>query len=132
MSIINFPNFCMYWANDTRYSVIADITSRRYQKLREFLHVSNNLEYEKPENINDKLFKIQSVLDHVRKKCVFVEPEREHSIDEQIVPAKIKYSEICQYNPKNQKSEVLKISLAPDQVQCTTFFSTVVKGKRKK
>ena len=26
MSIIDFPNFSMYWANETRYSIIADIT----------------------------------------------------------------------------------------------------------
>ena len=26
MSIIDFPNFSMDWANETRYSIIADIT----------------------------------------------------------------------------------------------------------
>ena len=107
--------------------------SHRYQKLRECLHVSDNSEHEKPENINNKLFKIQPVLDHVRNKCILTEPEREHSIDEQIIPAKTKYSEIRQNNLKNQKSGVLKFFLGPDhQVQCMTFFSTVVKGKRKK
>ena len=45
--------------------MIADIMSRnRYQKLREFLHFSDNLEKEKLENINNKLFKIQPVIDH--------------------------------------------------------------------
>ena len=35
MSIINFPNFRMYWANETRHPIVADIMSRnRYQKLR--------------------------------------------------------------------------------------------------
>ena len=44
MSIIDFPNFRKYWANETRYPIIADIMSRnRYQKLREFVHVSDNL-----------------------------------------------------------------------------------------
>ncbi|XP_047144656.1 piggyBac transposable element-derived protein 2 [Hydra vulgaris] len=32
--------------------------------------------------------------------CILVEPEIEHSIDEQIIPAKTKYSGIHQYNPK--------------------------------
>ena len=97
-------------------------TSHRYQKLKEFLHVSDNLEHEKPENINNKLFKIQPVLDHVRNKCILIEPEREDSIDEQIIPAKTKYSEIRQNNLKNQKSGVLKFFLGPDhQVQCMTF-----------
>ena len=44
MSIIDFPKFRKYWANETRYPIIADIMSRnRYQKLREFVHVSDNL-----------------------------------------------------------------------------------------
>ena len=104
MSIINFPNFRLYWANETRYPIVPDIMSRnRYQKLREFLHVSDNLEKEKPENVNNKLFKIQPVLDQVRNNCILTEPERDHSVDEQIIPAKTKYSGIRQYNPKKPK-----------------------------
>ena len=61
------------------------------------------MEKEKPENVNNKLFKIQPVLDHVRNNCILIEPEREHSIDEQIIPAKRKCSGIRQYNPKKPK-----------------------------
>ena len=115
MSIIDFLNFRMYWANKTRYPIIADIISRnRYQNIREFLHVSDNLEKEKPENINDKLFKIQPVLDHVRNNCILIEPKREHSTDKKAIPAKTKYSRIRQCNPKKSKNGVLKISLGPD------------------
>ena len=104
MSIIDFPNFCVYWSNETRYPIIADILSRnRYQKLKEFLHVSDNLEKKKPQNINIKLSKIQPVLDHVRNNCILIDPEREHSNDEQIIPTKTKFSGICQYNLKKQK-----------------------------
>ena len=39
-------------------------------------------------------------LDHVRNNCITIEPEIEHSIDEQIIPAKTTYSGIRQYNPK--------------------------------
>ena len=104
MSIINFPNFRMYWANERKYPIVADIMSRnRYQKLRVFLHVSDNLEKEKPENVNNTIFKIQPVLDHVKNNCILIEPEREHSVDEQIIPAKTKYNGIRQYNPKKPK-----------------------------
>ena len=41
-----------------------------------------------PENVGNKQFKIQPVLDHVRQNCLLVEPEVVHSIDEQIKPAK--------------------------------------------
>ena len=36
----------------------------------------------------------------VRKQCLKVIPEESHSVDEQIIPAKTRYSNIRQYNPK--------------------------------
>ena len=36
----------------------------------------------------------------VRKQCLEVIPEESHCVDEQIIPAKTKYSKIRQYNPK--------------------------------
>ena len=96
----------MYWANQTRYPIMADIVSqKRYQKLRDFFYVSDDSEKEKPENINNRLFKIQPVLDHVRNNCILIDPEREHSI----IPAKTKYSEIHQCNPKNLKKKTKKM-----------------------
>jgi len=68
--------------------------------LREFLHVSDNSQKDLKENKDNKLYQIEPVLDHVRKNCLEVEPEQDHSIDEQIIPAKPKYSGIRRYNPK--------------------------------
>lgn len=76
------------------------MSRNRYQQLRELIHVSDNLKKDELENKGNKLYKIQHVLDHVRNNCIKVEPEREHSIDEQIILAKTKYSGIRQYNPK--------------------------------
>ena len=101
MSIIDFPAYRTYWALETRYLPIADVMSRnRYQQLREFLHVSDNLQRDNPENTGNKLYKIQPIMEHVRNNCIEIEPEQEHSIDEQIIPAKNKYSGIRQYNPR--------------------------------
>ena len=101
MSVIDLPAYCMYWANETRYPPIADVMSvNRYKLLRENLHVSDNSKRDEPENKGNKLYKIQPVLDHVRQNCTSIEPEVEHSIDEQIIPAKTIYSGIRQYNPK--------------------------------
>ena len=36
----------------------------------------------------------------MRNNCRTIKPEIENSIDEQIIPAKTKYSGIKQYNPK--------------------------------
>ena len=115
MSIIDFPNFRVYWSNETRYPIIADILSRnRYQKLKEFLHVSDNLEKKNPQNINIKFSKIQPVLDHVKSNCILIDPEREHSTDEQIIPTKTKLVGFVSTTLKNKKNGVLKISLGPD------------------
>ena len=83
MSIINLPAFYMYWASETRYSTVADVMPiARYKALRENLHVSDNAKSNDPENKDNKLCKIQPVLDHVRENCILLEPEIEHSIDE--------------------------------------------------
>ena len=101
MSILELPSYRMYWAKETRYPPIADVMSvNRYKLMREYLHVSDNLERHSPENIGNKLYKIQPVLDHVRENCLSIQPEVLQSIDEQIIPAKTKYSGIRQYNPK--------------------------------
>jgi hypothetical protein len=47
-----------------------------------------------------KLAKVQPIFDIVREQCLKVSPEESHSIDEQIIPAKTKFSGIRQYNPK--------------------------------
>lgn len=36
----------------------------------------------------------------VRKQCLKTIPEESHSVDEQIIPAKTRYSGIRQYNPQ--------------------------------
>ena len=100
-SIIKMPSYALYWAAETRYAPVADIMSiNRYKKLRQYLHVSNNTFAKNDENKGNRLYKIQPVLDHVRDNCLKIEPEIENSIDQQIIPAKTKYSGIRQYNPK--------------------------------
>ena len=51
----------------------------------------------------DKLFKIRAVIESVRQQCLQIPPEEIHSIDEQIISTKTKYSGIRQYNPKKPK-----------------------------
>ena len=40
------------------------------------------------------------MLERVRERCLTIEPEENHSVDEQIIPLKTKYSKVRQYNPK--------------------------------
>ena len=90
MSILKLPRYDMYWASETKIPLISEVMSRnQYKSLRKYLHVRDNSE---KENKNDKLFKISPVLDHVRKNCLQIELEQDNSTDEQIIPAKTKYS----------------------------------------
>ena len=99
MVISKLPSF--FWGNETRYAPIANIVSlNRYKQLREYLHVSDNSKMDESENKNKKLYKIQPLLYHVSKNCRDIETEIEHSIDEQIIPAKTRRSGIRQYNPR--------------------------------
>ena len=68
------------------------MTLKPYETLRKFLLVSDNDSRNNTENLNDKLFKMRPLLDLVRNNCIKIEPERNHSIDEQIIPAKTKCS----------------------------------------
>ena len=54
------------------------------------LPVVNNAEKEKEKNKDDRLLKVKPLPDAVRAKCLKIEPERIHSIDEQIIPGKTK------------------------------------------
>lgn len=101
MGIVRMPNYVSYWANGLRYEPIASVMPLKcYQNLRKFLHVNDNSKKDEPMNKDNRLYKIQPVLDTVRQNCLLVEPEINHSIDEQIIPAKTRYSGIRQYNPK--------------------------------
>lgn len=101
MGIVKMPNIECYWAAESRYAPVADVMSlKRYKKLRQFLHANDNHERISEENKDDKLYKVRPILASLRENCRKVEQEEYMSIDEQIVPAKTKYSGIRQYNAK--------------------------------
>ena len=71
------------------------------ETLRNFLHVNDNDSWNNPDDSNNKLFKVRPLLDLVRNNWIKIEPEKSHSIDEQIIPAKTKRSGgVKQYTPK--------------------------------
>ena len=98
MGIIQLPSYLLYWSQNLRYAPIADVMPlKRYQKLRQYLHFVGNMTYD--DRVHDKLFKIKPVLESVREQCIKIQPEQSHSVDEQIIPAKTRFSKIRQYNP---------------------------------
>lgn len=88
--IVNMPSYRMYWAQETRYPVIADVMSRnRFEKLRTYLHFNDN---EKMKNRGDpdydKLFKLRPFINALQENFSNIEPEEHNSIDEIIIPFK--------------------------------------------
>ena len=99
VGIVRMLRYEYYWSRELRYPAVADVMPlKRFEQLRRFLHVVDNDIFD--EHSSNKLFKIQPLIDLVRKECIKVESEEFHSIDEQIIPCKTKRSKIRQYNPK--------------------------------
>ena len=101
MGIIKLPSYRNYWSGALRYPTIADAMSRnRFETLSRYLHFVDN---DSVHDVSDKLFKIRPILTAVRNECLKVELEEYHSIDEQIIPSKTKYTKMRQYNPKKPR-----------------------------
>ncbi|CAH1958842.1 unnamed protein product [Acanthoscelides obtectus] len=88
--IVRMPSYRMYWAQETRYSPIADTMSRdRFDKLRTQIHCNDNtnmLTHDHPDY--DKLFKIRPVIDALKLNMSKIEQEEYNSVDEIMVPFK--------------------------------------------
>ena len=94
--------YMMYWSSDFCYDRIASATTlKRYQTLRRYLHENDNTEKNNEQNVNDKLFKVRTLLKLVRNNCIKIESEQWHSTDKQISENKKKWwCQIIQ-SPKN-------------------------------
>lgn len=94
MSLIRLHTTRRYWSPDTRIPQVADVmTLNRFEKLKRFLHFSNNNEIIK--NID----KITPVINQIRDACRKIPFEENLSCDEQIIPFKGRIG-IKTYNPK--------------------------------
>lgn len=90
MSVVKMPSYRMYWANETRFSPVADKLSRnRFDCLRTYFHVNDNANMTNAKDKNhDKLFKVRPFIDSVRENMRKIEPDEKCSVDELIIPFK--------------------------------------------
>ncbi|KAK7089368.1 hypothetical protein V1264_025076 [Littorina saxatilis] len=93
MGIHNLPRDDMYWSADDRLGVpgVNKVMSlKRYQKLKEFIHLADNDHLPDPADVNrDRLFKVRDLLDMANQS--FLEhytPDCDISIDEAMVAFK--------------------------------------------
>ncbi|KAJ8890862.1 hypothetical protein PR048_010371 [Dryococelus australis] len=84
VGIIKLPRYVDYWSEQFRVEKVAGIVSlKKYQALRKYLHFNDNA------MANDYLYyKIQPILDIVKKNCNAIPNEKQQLIYEMMVPFK--------------------------------------------
>lgn len=89
-SIVRMPSYKMYWAQETRYPLIADVMSRnRFEALKTAFHINDNSNCKsRSDPAYDKLFKVRPLIDKLRENFLTIEPEEHNSIDEIMIPFK--------------------------------------------
>ncbi|XP_071440054.1 piggyBac transposable element-derived protein 3-like [Hetaerina americana] len=115
MSIFNFPRSRMYWGAHTKLNEVSSVISRnRFEDIKSKLHFNDNANMvDKDSPLNDRLFKIRPIYDHVVKKFQAIPQSGVLCVDEQIVPFKGK-STLKQYNPKKPYKWGYKIFVLGD------------------
>ena len=79
MAIVKISQYKMYWSSEFRYERVAmAMALKRYETLRTFLHVNDNVSRNNTENSNNKLFKVRLLLDLIRNNCIKIETEKSH------------------------------------------------------
>lgn len=101
MGIVQMPAVHMYWANETRHSLIAEtMTRNRFQTLLKYFHLADNELMPAVGDSNyDKLYKVRPMIDSLKSAMHAIPPEEHHSVDEQMIPFKGR-SAMKQYMPK--------------------------------
>ena len=109
-TVMHASDFRMYWQNDLRWPVIADIMSvKRFGTIKQYFHLSDNAALKKKGDENyDPLFKIRHLVNHIRSWCQSIEPTINQSIDEMMVPFKGRLN-FKQYMPKKPTKWGIKI-----------------------
>ncbi|XP_068086068.1 piggyBac transposable element-derived protein 3-like isoform X1 [Anabrus simplex] len=88
MGNIPYPRMTMYWRDDVRLDIVASAIARdRFFDLRQCLHFMETDAVNSEEVSTNRLWKVQPIIDTVRKKCLAIPREsKSYSVDEQIIP----------------------------------------------
>lgn len=112
MGVYGLPRYRLFWSDECRVPVIADVMSRnRFFDMNKFVHFANNDEVitDRQDPRYDRLFKIRPLLEFVKRTCLRMIPQQRQSVDEQVIPFKGKTA-LKQYLPKKPKKWGFKVS----------------------
>ncbi|CAH2016792.1 unnamed protein product [Acanthoscelides obtectus] len=113
MGIFGLPRLRLYFIKGIDIPIITQLPRDRIFKLRNYLHVVDNLSISDQENQSNTFWKVQPIRDSVRAKCITLPRTKDLSIDEQMIPF-TGTSSLVQYvknkpNPVGLKNFVLAI-----------------------
>ncbi|XP_072142035.1 piggyBac transposable element-derived protein 3-like [Dermacentor andersoni] len=87
MGVFRYPRLRMYWKPSLKTELFstANMSRNRFEKLRNCLHI---VDVNGDHNSNDRLWKVRTLLDAFRERCLNLTLEEHLCIDEQIIPFK--------------------------------------------
>ncbi|XP_060845357.1 piggyBac transposable element-derived protein 3-like [Rhopalosiphum padi] len=134
MTYIKYPNVRMYWSSQEglRMNLIADaMTCNRFAEIKRFIHFVDN--YEKPQVVTDKFWKIRPVLDILHNSFhSAISTSQNIAIDEMMVPFKGR-SSLKQYLKSKPKKWGFKIWVQAGTngyVHCFELYQGASKDKK--
>lgn len=83
---MRLPRLRMYYRPSLRVPAITQIKRDRFFTLRNYMHFVDNLSVCAETKSKNRLWKIQPIIDIVRRKCMKIPLSKELSIDEQMIP----------------------------------------------
>jgi len=134
MTYIKYPNVRMYWSSQEglKMNLIADaMTYNRFAEIKRFIHFADN--YEKPQEVNDKYWKIRPVIDILHNSFHSAISTSHHiAIDEMMVPFKGR-SSMKQYLKSKPKKWGFKIWVQAGTngyVHCFELYQGALKNNK--
>lgn len=87
MGNLNFPRIRMYWDGSIGIPIIKhNMQQKRFSKLRQCIHLVDITA--RPQGNSDRLWKVRSLYDAIRNRCLELPLETNLCVDEQMVPFK--------------------------------------------
>ena len=88
--IYSAATYRMYWETHSRISLIADVMPRnRFETILRYIHFNDNSKMrQKTDDFYDPLYKVRPLLQSLKEGMSKLEPEENHSVDEQMIPFK--------------------------------------------
>lgn len=126
MGIVKLPEISLYWSKDPAYSqtLTRSIMSRnRFEVLLRMLHFNDN----DKENVNDRLYKIKTVIDMLNENFEkYFEPDEIVCVDESLIPfrGRIVFKQYIKQKRHKYGIKIFKLCSAPGYTLAFNTLST--------